>query len=128
MRHSPSLIATAVVVQALYIITGNGWNDSLEHYSGYSWTTVQPVVAEIQLLHQCSLTSSHQTVLEKYKGKNYATIFLNIKNIISTKIFPSGGFEESLKKLLNSYPPIGRFKRIPEFFSLSAHWAVLNNP
>jgi len=68
VKHAPSLIATGAVVQAHYIITGNGWNDAIEHYSGYSWTTVSPVVSEIQLLHQVSLTSSHQTVVEKYKA------------------------------------------------------------
>ena len=78
MKHSPSLIATAAVVQALYIITGNGWNDSIEHYSGYSWSVVSPIIAEIQLLHQVSLTSSHQTVLEKYKGNKQTMTLLRL--------------------------------------------------
>jgi cyclin A len=68
VKYAPSLIATAAVVQAVFIITGNGWNDSIEHYSAYSWSQVLPVISEIQVLHQISLTSSHQTVLEKFKA------------------------------------------------------------
>lgn len=68
VKHQPSLIATAVVVQAHYITTGNGWNDAIEHYSGYSWGVVQPIVTEIQKCHQESLTSAHQTVVEKFKA------------------------------------------------------------
>lgn len=87
MKHAPSLIATAVVVQAHYIITGQGWNDAIEHYSGYNWNQVKPVISEIQLLHQVSLTSSHQTVLEKYKGSAlsyvlaFMTFFLSLYQI-----------------------------------------------
>ena len=77
VKHAPSLIATAVVVQAHYIITGQGWNDAIEHYSGYNWNQVKPVISEIQLLHQVSLTSSHQTVLEKYKGLSFKSLFFS---------------------------------------------------
>ena len=37
VKFCPSLVATAVVLQANYVVRGTGWSDTLEHYSGYSY-------------------------------------------------------------------------------------------
>ena len=37
VKFCPSLVTTAVVLQANYVTRGAGWSDSLEHYSGYSY-------------------------------------------------------------------------------------------
>ena len=37
VKFCPSLVATAVVLQANYVVRGTGWSDALEHYSGYSY-------------------------------------------------------------------------------------------
>ena len=83
------MVATAVVLQANYVVRGTGWSDTLEHYSGYSYEAgnillergarvhsiffniqfvVKPVIDEIQTLHQSSLSWSHKTVYQKHEG------------------------------------------------------------
>jgi len=68
VKFCPSLVATAVVLQANYVVRGTGWSDTLEHYSGYSYEAVKPVIEEIQTLHQSSLSWNHQTVYQKHEG------------------------------------------------------------
>lgn len=67
VKITPSLIATAVVLQANFIVRGQGWSDSLEHYSGYTYDAVKPILDEIQTLHVASKGWAHQTVYSKYE-------------------------------------------------------------
>jgi len=54
VKFCPSLVTTAVVLQANYVTRGQGWSDALEHYSGYSYEAVEPVLDEVQSLHAAS--------------------------------------------------------------------------
>jgi cyclin A len=67
VKVAPSLIAAAVVLQANFICRGQGWSDALEHYSGYTYDAVKPVVEELQNLHVASKGWAHQTVYSKYE-------------------------------------------------------------
>ena len=37
VKFYPSLVTTAVVLQANYVTQNAGWSDALEHYSGYTY-------------------------------------------------------------------------------------------
>ena len=37
VKFCPSLVTTAVVLQANYVTRNAGWSDALEHYSGYTY-------------------------------------------------------------------------------------------
>jgi len=69
VKFCPSLVTTAVVLQANYVTRGAGWSDSLEHYSGYSYEAVEPVLKEVQQLHAASHTDewTYRTVHQKHE-------------------------------------------------------------
>ena len=84
VKFCPSLVTTAVVLQANYVTRGAGWSDSLEHYSGYSYEAgefleilavfdskllVEPVLKEVQQLHAASHTEewTYRTVHQKHE-------------------------------------------------------------
>jgi len=68
VQYAPSLIATAVCVYSNYILHGKGWDDSIEHYSGYTWAQVLPCLRDLQKSHEDQILHPSTTCLEKHIG------------------------------------------------------------
>ena len=56
VKFCPSLVATAVVLQANYVVRGTGWSDTLEHYSGYSYEAGNILLERGARVHSIFLT------------------------------------------------------------------------
>lgn len=68
VQYAPSLIATAASVYSNYILHGKGWDDSIEHYSGYTWAQVLPCLRDLQKAHEDQILHPSTTCLEKHNG------------------------------------------------------------
>lgn len=68
VQYAPSMVATAACVYSNYIVNNEGWNDSIEHYSGYTWSQVLPCLRHLQQAHESQLLNPSQTILDKHEA------------------------------------------------------------
>jgi len=69
INTSPSVLAAAALILVLKIKGISGWEQTLEHYSGFAISDLVPTVQQLHVMLQTTLPDQVQTVRSKYSHK-----------------------------------------------------------